>query len=90
MGCHARALDREAFSTLPLVRRSSSVANPALGNADSLTPSSAGARGTPLPKKPPPSSGRVGGPGSATSASNPLISLRCAHVSGSRAMGDDR
>ena len=47
MGCHARALDRDAFSRLPLVRRSSPGANPALGNAESLTPSSAGARGTP-------------------------------------------
>jgi hypothetical protein len=90
MGCRARALDWDAFSRHPLARRSSSGANPALGNAESLTPSSAGARGTPMPKHPRPSCSRVGGPGSATSASNPLILLGCDRVSGSRAMGDDR
>jgi hypothetical protein len=90
MGCHARALDRDAFSRLPLVRRSSPGANPALGNAESLTPSSAGPRATPLPTHPRPSCSQVGGRGSATSASNPLILLGCAGVSGSRARGDDR
>ena len=38
MGCHARALDTDVFGRLPLVRRSSPGANPALGNAKSLTP----------------------------------------------------
>jgi hypothetical protein len=90
MGCHARALDRDAFSKHPLLRRSSSGANPVHGNARSLTPSSAGARGTRLAKHPRPSCSRVGGPGSAMSASNPLILPGCAGVSGSRAMGDDR
>jgi len=90
MGWHARALDRYAFSRLPLVRRSSPGANPALGNAESLTPSSAGARGTPLPTQPRPSYTRVGGLGSATSATNPLILLGCVGVSGSPARGDDR
>ena len=90
MGCHARALDRDAFSRLPLVRRSSPGANPALGNAESLTPSSAGPRATPLPTQPRPSCSQVGGRGSDTSASNPLILLGCAGVSGSRARGDDR
>jgi hypothetical protein len=33
MGCHARALDRDAFSKHPPLRRSSSGANPVLGNA---------------------------------------------------------
>jgi hypothetical protein len=90
MGCHARALDRDAFSRLPLVRRSSPGANPALGNAESLTASSAGPRGTPLPTQPRPSCSQVGGRGSDTSASNPLILLGCAGVSGSVAEGDDR
>ncbi len=88
MGSQARALDRNTFSRHPLVRRSSSGANPMLGNAESLTPSSAGVRGTPLP--PPPSRSRVGGSGADRSASNPLILLGCARVSGSRAMGDGR
>ena len=44
----------------------------------------------PLPTQPRPSCSQVGGPGSAKSASNPLILLGCAGVSGSVARGDDR
>jgi len=44
----------------------------------------------PLPTQPQPSCSQIGGPGSAKSASNPLILLGCAGVSGSVARGDDR
>ena len=40
--------------------------------------------------RPPPEGRSPGAEGSATSASNPLILLGCAGVSGSRARGDDR